>query len=279
MWSKWAGLMIAVALLALGGAARADEGAAGGETAACEHAKLGTQDATPLDPGCWEIDFAYALERSHRAFDNSWGQTGRPTLREREFSTSIQYGLVPDVAIGIAVGHANVADRGEEHLRAGGVTDLGLFAKWRFYNDEAAGLSMAYVPALTLPTGSRRVSDGFASLYNGVALTKDWTDRLTSDFDLGYSFPFGGPRDGYRGTLSADVALGYHVTQWLQPEVELNYGHDFVRSGDSDLLAVTAGLIVCANDHLRLGVGVQQGIAGRNADKSTALLTSLAIMF
>jgi hypothetical protein len=159
------------------------------------------------------------------------------------------------------------------------VTDLELSAKWRFYHDAASGLSIAYVPGLALPTGSRSVSDRFASLYNGVALTKDWTDRLTSDFDLGYACPFGGPREAHRGTLSANAALGYHVTPWLQPEIELNYAHDFVRGGDSDMLAVTGGFIICASEHLRLGVGVQQGVAGRNADRSTALLTSLAIMF
>lgn len=232
-----------------------------------------------MDQGAWEIDFGYELERARHSFDNSWGHTGRPTLREREFDTAIQYGLVPGLAIGIAAGHSNVLDRNEEHVMSGGVTDLTLAAKWRFYNDAASRLSIAYVPALTLPTGSRSVSDRFASLYNGVALSKDWTDRLTSDFDLGYAYPFGGPREGYRGTLSADAALGYHVTRRLQPEIELNYAHDFVRGGDSDMLAATAGLIVCASDHLRVAVGVQQGVAGRNVDKSTAVLTSLAIMF
>lgn len=135
------------------------------------------------------------------------------------------------------------------------------------------------MPSLALPTGNRNVSDRFTSLYNGIAVSKDWTDRLTSNLDIGYACALGGHREGYRGTLSANAALGYHVTEWLQPEIELNYSHDLARGGDSDLLAVTAGLIICASDHVRVGVGVQQGVAGRNADQSTALLACVALTY
>jgi hypothetical protein len=281
MLSRCVGLALAVAVLAFGGVGRAGEagGEADGESVTCEHAKLATQDATPTDPGAWEFDIGYELERVHHRFDNSWGPAGRPVLREREVDVAVQYGLVPDVSIGIAAGYANVLDGGAAPAHAGGMTDVELSAKWRCYDDPESGLSIAYVPALALPTGNHTVSDRFAILYNGVALSKDWTDRLTSDFDLGYAFAFGGRREGYRCTLSADAALGYHVTQWLQPEIELNYAHDFVRGGDSDVLAVTAGLIVCANAHVRLGVGVQHAVAGRNADRSTAVMGNLALVY
>jgi hypothetical protein len=264
MLSRCVGLALAVAVLAFGGVGRAGEagGEADGESVTCEHAKLATQDATPTDPGAWEFDIGYELERVHHRFDNSWGPAGRPVLREREVDVAVQYGLVPDVSIGIAAGYANVLDGGAAPAHAGGMTDVELSAKWRCYDDPESGLSIAYVPALALPTGNHTVSD-----------------RLTSDFDLGYAFAFGGRREGYRCTLSADAALGYHVTQWLQPEIELNYAHDFVRGGDSDVLAVTAGLIVCANAHVRLGVGVQHAVAGRNADRSTAVMGNLALVY
>ena len=163
----------------------------------------------------------------------------------------------------------------------GGSMDLAVGAKWRFYKDEDAGLEIAYVPSVTFPTGKDGTagrlgaSDEFTTLFNGIAISKDWGGRWTSGLDLGYAYPIGGKRDGYRGTLSSDVALGYQWTESVQPEIELNYTHDFNHGADADSLAATVGLIICLRDDLRLDVGVQRALAGRNCDLGTTCIVAL----
>lgn len=245
----------------------------------CEHAKLNTEDATPVDPGQWEIELSYEFVRARRAFTDSWARTPRPFLRGEGYGLGVTYGVVENLNIGIGLGYASVYDRDADELHVRGLTDLEIGAKWRFYRDEARRLEIAYVPALTLPTGEDEVTDDFFNLYNGIAVSKDWTDRLTSNFDFGYNQAIGGHRGGYSGTLSANAALGYHITDWLQPEIELNYAHDFNHDDDADLIAATAGFIVCLRDNVRLDVGVQRALAGQNADHGTAFLAALTFAF
>ena len=48
----------------------------------CEHAKLNTNDATPVDPGQWELELAFESARSHTMFTNGWGRGRRALLRD-----------------------------------------------------------------------------------------------------------------------------------------------------------------------------------------------------
>ncbi len=76
----------------------------------------------------------------------------------------------------------------------------------------------------------------------------------------------------------SDAAAGYQLTPWLQPEVEVNYSHDFI-DGDDDLdeLAVTAGAIVNLPHGLRLDLGVQRIVYGRNAPFGTRFLVNFSV--
>ncbi len=224
--------------------------------------------------------------RAGGAFANDWTRTGRPLLREREFGIGIGYGLVENVDIGIGLGYADVLDHDTDQRHGHGLADLEIAAKWRFYYDEDARLEVAYIPAVVLPVGrhetDRRlgITDDFASVYNGIAVSKDWTGRATSNFDAGFNCPVGGgDRDGYRGTFNADAAFGYHVLPWLQPEVELNYAHDFCRGSDGDFIAVTAGFIICCHDHVRADIGYQQAILGRNTDRTGGGMAGVTLCF
>ncbi|MFO8007705.1 MAG: transporter [Candidatus Brocadiia bacterium] len=251
----------------------------------CEHAKVNTEDATPVDPGEWEVELAYGLTQADRAFGDHWSRTGRGLLREEEFGLGVTYGLVENLDVGFGVGYLDIYDRDDSALVGRGFTDLELGAKWRFYHDEARHLEIAYTPAVVLPTGRRAdddrigITDDYASVFNGLALSKDWGDGWTSNFDLGFNWPVGEDRHDCRGTLGANAALGWQVTEWLQPEVELNYEHDFAHGDDADLISATAGAIVCVSDSVRLDLGVQRSLFGRNADYGTAVSAALVFGF
>jgi hypothetical protein len=251
----------------------------------CEHAKLNTEDATPVGTGEWEFELSYGLLHSRRQFDDDWSRVSRPLLREEALGLALTHGVARDLDLGLAVGYAELYDRDTGALDGRGFTDLEVGAKWRFYRDSDSRLELAYTPAVVLPTGRREdddrlgLTDDFLSVYNGIAASKDWGGRWTSNFDLGYSWPIGEDRHDFRGTLSSNVALGYQLNGWLQPEVELNYEHEFHHGHDADSLAATAGLIVCLTESVRLDIGVQRSIAGRNADHGSAAAAALTFAF
>lgn len=253
-----------------------------GSVCECTCAKLNTADAFPAAPGEFEVEFSYGFGRATRAWDSSWAGTGRGPTQEHAFGVGLTRGIAEDLDISVSWGYADMYDRDDDALSGGGFTDLGVGAKWQFYHDEDLDLSLAYLPGVTIPIGRHGSaghlgpSQDYWSFDQKVAMTKFW-GRWTSNADLGYSLPFGEDTDGARGTLQADAAVGYQVCSWLQPEVELNYAHDFVSGGaDADGLAVTAGLIMSLSDNWRLKMGVQQGVAGRNSDRGTAGIVALS---
>ncbi len=77
-----------------------------------------------------------------------------------------------------------------------------------------------------------------------MVLTKDWA-RWTMNGEVNWSQPFGEKRGDDRGTLAANLATGYQLLPWLQPEIGLNYGREFDAGEDDGTgVAVTKALFV-----------------------------------
>ena len=247
-----------------------------------EHAKLNTEDASPVDPGHFEFELAYSFTQAGRQFDNRWDTTRRRYTREHAFELGLTYGLVENLDIGLGMGYADLYDRDSDPRDGGGLTDLTLGAKWRFYHNERLKLEVAYLPGVTIPAGNR--SDGnrigpsqeFWSFDQRISVSKDFLKRWTMNADFGFSLPFGEKRREARGTFDANAAVGYQLLDWIQPEVEVNYAHDTVRAEpDADVIAVTVGVILPIAEHWRIDAGVQQVVSARNADKSTSASIAL----
>lgn len=138
---------------------------------------------------------------------------------------------------------------------------------------------------MTLPTGSDSnrdtigTSQEFWSFDQTLVASKDW-GSWTANVDLGYALPFSNKRGDARGILNADVALGYQVLAWLQPEVELNYSYEYLENeDDAQIIAAMVGLVMPMNDLLRVNLGVQQGLWRENTDKTTTLLMAVKFAF
>ena len=247
----------------------------------CECAKLNTEDAVPVGPGEFELGFAYAFSRARRQWDDHWDGEKRGLTQEHAFEAGLTHGIADNLDIGVSWGYADIYDRDDPAGYGRGVTDLGVGAKWRFYHNEDTELSLAYLPGVTIPIGRRSDSDDIGpsqeywSFDQKLAMTKFW-GRWTMNADVGYSLPLGEDADGARGMLDGNVAVGYQVCTWLQPEIELNYAHEFVSGGDdADELAVTAGLIMPLGDTWRMDIGIQQSVAGRNSDRGTTGIVAM----
>ncbi|MBJ7498294.1 MAG: transporter [Sphingopyxis sp.] len=117
-----------------------------------------TDDPEPTETGHWEI-YGPVVEIEGRGGDFG-GSTG----------VEINYGAAPDLQLtaGVPVGYV--------HDAAGwrsGTGDLELSAKYRFYHDEAAGLSVAAFPGITLPTSTNGMGNGKVTALLPVWIQKD----------------------------------------------------------------------------------------------------------
>jgi len=199
---------------------------------------------------------------------------------------AVTIGVAPNLDVGLGLDYVWLHEEDSDGPRRGrSIGDLSFGGRYRFYRSEALSLEIAYITGFTVPTGSRSdrddlgTSQEFWSWDNAVALSKDW-GRWTANAELGFSLPFGEKRGEARGTLVANLAVGYQIFDWLQPEVELGYFRDYFESDDcADALALTVGLVMPVNDLVRVNVGVQHGLWGRNADQTMAFMLAVKLAF
>ena len=260
------------------------------ETTGPEHGKLSTADATPVEPGHFELEPSYAATIVRREWDDRRHLARKCRARIHDLSLSLTAGVGKDVDLKAAWGltdefrrtPAALARDADEPCHGKGMREVDLGARWRFHQSSRYSLELAYLASASLPVGehgSRNrlgVCQEFWSLNQSVVATKDWA-RWTANAELGYALPFGEKREDARGTLSANLAAGRQIVRWLQPEAELNYAREFLRGrrNDSDVLAATVGLVMPVNDSVRVNAGVQQGLWGRNADRATTFMVAV----
>lgn len=174
--------------------------------AACAGPPFLTDDPEPTETGHWEI-YAPALDGAGVGRDHGGG-----------FGVELNYGAAPDLQITVGLPAAYVHDA--SGLRSGR-GDLELSAKYRFYHDEAAGVSVAVFPGVTLPTAGRGLG-----ARKATALLPVWAQK-----DIGPWSVFGG--GGYAINPGPDArdywTGGLAVTRQVSPGLLL--GLEVERAG------------------------------------------------
>jgi hypothetical protein len=240
-----------------------------------ESKKLATEDAPLVGEEVMEFNLGYSFNRSTKQWGTNWETTHREELTEHWIEPTLTYGLTKDFDVWLSAGYANLEDLESDPSHGGGVTDLDFGLKWGLIQDDSKALYLSWLNGFTAPVGRYETENhlgpgGRFWRYNSaVVLTKGLWERWVWDFETFGSLAFGEHRENERGTIGINTALGYALFESVQPEIELNYEHGFMRKDhDADVLAITAGLI-CPIEKwsLIVGLGAQQGIAGRCEDK------------
>lgn len=283
-----------------------------------ESEMLATESAVPVEEGMVEVEvgmtYAKADSGKRGVWSNNWSRSRRKSFRMYEWTLRATKGVAPDTDISVETGWVDLYDRafgriftGDSGHHGRGMDDLAVRVKQRIF--EEGGLSVAYMPGLTIPTG-RHSNEGrerfgpgqhYWSLDQRLAVTKD-LDEVAVSADLGYSLPFGRTRRSYqrdwgestrystadrrdkssseRGVLDANVGAVYAMGP-VRPLAELNYAHRWIsRGNDSDQIHATIGGIVEINDDLpRVKIGYQHPLAGRNAARTRRFRLSVAYSF
>lgn len=247
-----------------------------------EQTKVSTDDPGTVAVGEWELELTAGLARAGSAFDNEWAAQGRGHARATELGVGLTTGLTDTLDLGISTGWAWLRDEEEEPESGDGPTDLSVGMKWNFVQEPLAG---ALTLGITAPTGEEShegnlgPGEPFWSAGTSLVLARDLSARTTGNLEVWGTVPFGEGRGQARGSCGVNAAAGYQATDLIQPEVELNWGHEFANGPDADEVAATLGLVLTPDGGPVLSLGVQRVVTGRNADRATSLLAAATWAF
>ena len=181
-----------------------------------------TDDPEPTETGHWEI-YGPLIEAEGKGADYQ-GSAG----------VELNYGAAPGLQITVGIPVDFVHDAAGASWGAG---DLRVSAKYRFYHDEKAGLSIAAFPGITIPTASNGMGAGRVT-----ALLPIWIQK-----DSGKWSVFGGggyainPGPGNRNYLTGGIAVSRQVTERLLIGVEADcHGADIVGGNAATSLGLGA---------------------------------------
>ena len=155
-----------------------------------------TDDPEPTDTGHWEIYAPYAEASGRgREFEGSAG-------------AELNYGAAPNLQLTVGLPASYAHDQAGWHVGRG---DLEVSAKYRVFHDEAAGISVAIFPGVTLPTASRGLGN-----RRVTALLPIWAQK-----DIGRWSIFGGggyannPGTGNRDYWTGGIAVTRTLSERL----------------------------------------------------------------
>jgi hypothetical protein len=181
-----------------------------------------TDDPEPTETGHWEI-YAPLIEADGKGSDFS-GAAG----------VELNYGAAPDlqITLGLPIDYAH--DAAGWHSGTG---DFEVSAKYRFYRDEQAGLSIAVFPGITLPTASNGLGAGQVTGFLPV-----WIQKDSGPWSLfgggGYAInPGAGNSDFWTGGVALTRRLGERLVLGIEADRQ---GADTIGGSGSTSLGIGA---------------------------------------
>jgi hypothetical protein len=162
-----------------------------------------TDDPEPTDTGYWEI-YAPLMATEGRGVEFE-GTTG----------IELNYGAAPDLQLTFGL---PLAFSHDSSGWARGIGHLELSAKYRFYHDEEAGLSIAAFPGVTLPTARRGLGPGRVTAFLPV-----WAQKDIGPWSLfgggGYTMNAGaGSQDYWSGGAALTRTFGEHFLLGIEAD-------------------------------------------------------------
>ncbi len=237
--------------------------------------KLLTWGPEPYAVGSYGVEAGLGLARSSRAFDDQGDRSDRGgDARTIGGYLLLATGLAEHLDLSLVLPAAHLKDEADGRDAGGGLGDPTVRATWKLADQQDAGISLAVLPALTLPWGKqptdRELAPGSGYSQGELAIALARTDgQLVLQADAAMARYVGDDRGDTLGHYYADLAAGWQLSEMIQIEAELNWFA--VRSGGEDpyTLAVTGGVVATPNDDWTLLGGITRTVAGRSADLTT----------
>jgi hypothetical protein len=196
-----------------------------------------TDDPVPTDTGKWEVLVFGGIDGIASEFHGSSG-------------LDINYGAAPNVQLTTTI----LMDFEHGEASRVGVGDAEIGLKYRFYNNEAAGFSLAVFPRVILPTSGPNAGSGLVSMRLPI-----WAQK-----DFGPWSLFGGgsyttnPGDGNRGFWSQGAVLTRSFSDRVSLGFEVNHEGP-AEVGGTGVTAVQIGGVYKLSEPLSLEFAIGPG--------------------
>lgn len=189
------------------------------------------------------------------------------------FGSRFTLGVLNNLEAGLNLNYLaiEVSDDSDARYDFGNI-ETGL--KYRLFDqDDSVPFSLAYQGGVTIPTGGDDELWVFEPL--GLILTKNYTDKLSSDLDFVLSFD----EDDAFGIIS-NFGLGYFVSEKFQPVIEASYSYESPDSADNiHIINSTAGFTAPLNETLTIILGLTYDIYTENTNDELAVTAAFTFLF
>jgi long-subunit fatty acid transport protein len=226
-----------------------------------------TEDTGTQGQGNWQLE----LTAEYGDEDTAGGEDDTA-----DFATVLAYGLHDnlDLMLTLPYSHTDSEENGIT-TTTDGLGDVGLDAKWRFY--EEGRVSVAMKAGVTFPTGDD--ADGLGAGKSNFSV------NLVTSFETGpwgYHLHLGYIRNrnvhGERDVIHhASIALTREFMEKLKLVADLGNFTTADRAFDEDTNFLTLGAIYGVNDDFDIDIGLKHGLSDPETD--TTLLLGLAFRF
>ena len=192
-----------------------------------------------------------------------------------DLGTRFTYGLIDNIEIGATFFFVTFEDDDLINTDSNfGNIEPGI--KWRFLEQQGNDLfsfSLAYEGGVTIPTSGSDEKWAFEPL--GLVLTKNFNEKFSMDNDVVLRVV----EDETWGIIT-NHGLGYFITDWFQPVVEMAYIYSNIDNQDNEhVLSVTGGFTAPLTDYATLIIGVTKDLVSENTDDTLVITSALTLIF
>ena len=250
-----------------------------------QHSKLFTADPYPVAPGHVQVKTSYFFVTADRAFGPPPGFQPLVPYTEHVGRLAVEAGVARNLDLGVTAG-TGVLDTPRLSPADTTMHFYSLFSIWQLWSSQDNQAAIAYTPTFFYVFGRRdnpllfSPSKNDYAFDNRITLNKDiGALNLTNNLDIGFITIFGDQAPCLTGIFTANLASGYQIGNWLQPEIEIGYFHESIPGLPvTDALLLSGGVLVFYKN-FRLEIGGAQVVVGSNIDNVTIGLVSLAYTF
>jgi len=186
-------------------------------------------------------------------------------VRGGELATTLSYGIIDnvDIVLGLPYQWAKTKEDGTVTSDVDGISDISLEAKWRFFEQD--GLSFAFKPGITLPTGdeNKELGIGRASYGLGFITTKE-IEPWAFHFNLGYTYnnyKLQAHRDAYRENIwHISAASEVEVVKDLKAVVDIGMETNPDKTSNTHPAYILGGLSYLISENIEVSLGIKGGL-------------------
>jgi hypothetical protein len=201
-----------------------------------------------------------------------------------ETSMAVSYGLTDniDLVAGMPFQWYSVEENGFSAGEDSGMGDMSLELKWRFFENEDRGFSLALKPGLSIPTGNDEKGFGSGAVSPSIMLiaTKE------GDFGALHANTGWGRNNYHHEAVDAEtrndiwhasLAAEINTANRLRTVGNIGIETSEERSSSTHPVFLIGGFIYSVSENLDLDIGMKGGL--NDAETDTTLLAGLAARF